>query len=62
VRRREFITFVGGAAVWPLAAQAQKPAMHVIGFVNIASAKDFGSQLSAFLKGLSEGGASRRVD
>ena len=57
MRRREFITIFGGAAVvWPLAASAQQTAMPVVGFVNFASAKNYTTQLAAFLKGLRETG------
>jgi putative ABC transport system substrate-binding protein len=57
MRRREFISLIGGvAATWPLAGQAQQPTLPVVGFVNIASAKDYAPQSSAFLKGLSEAG------
>ena len=57
MRRREFITILGGAAVvWPLTASAQQTALPVVGFVNAASAKNYTTQLAAFLKGLRETG------
>jgi putative tryptophan/tyrosine transport system substrate-binding protein len=57
MRRREFISFIGSiAATWPFAARAQQSAMPVIGFVSVASARDYAPLLSAFLKGLDEKG------
>src|SRR5262245_36636722 len=57
MRRREFIKAATASAVaWPLIARAQQSAKPVLGFVNVASAKNFARPLSAFLEGLGEAG------
>jgi putative tryptophan/tyrosine transport system substrate-binding protein len=57
MRRREFVTLLGGAAVaWPLAARAQQPAMPVIGFFGTRAPGDDPQLLAAFHQGLKETG------
>jgi len=55
MRRREFVTFLGGAAVtWPLAARAQQPAMPVVGFLSTRTAADSANAVAAFYSGMKE--------
>src|SRR5260370_91783 len=54
LRRREFITLVGGAAAWPLAARAQQPKMPVIGLMGSGSAAAQSHLTAAFLQRLRE--------
>jgi putative ABC transport system substrate-binding protein len=57
MRRREFITLLGGAtAGWPLAARGQQPAMPAVGFLNSASPEAFPDRLRAFHRGLKDAG------
>src|SRR5262245_9291697 len=56
VRRREFITRLGGAAAWPLAARAQEPAIPTIGYLGAGSPEASTNLVAAFRKGLSGAG------
>jgi putative ABC transport system substrate-binding protein len=56
MRRREFITVLGGATAWPLAARAQQPAMPVIGFLSAGTFEMNRDYVAAFHRGLADGG------
>ena len=56
MRRREFVTLIGGVAVWPLAARAQQPTMPVVGFLGGGSPQSDAFRVAAILQGLNEAG------
>ena len=56
LRRRQFITLLGGAAAWPFPAHAQQPTIAMVGFLDAASAGERSQAVAAFRKGLAESG------
>jgi len=56
MQRREFISLLGGATVWPLAARAQQSAMLVVGFLISSSLEAYGRDVNAFREALREAG------
>jgi putative ABC transport system substrate-binding protein len=56
LQRRQFVTLLGGAAAWPLAARAQQARMPVIGYLGTASAASTGIDLDGFRQGLADRG------
>jgi putative tryptophan/tyrosine transport system substrate-binding protein len=56
MRRREFITRLGGVAAWPLAARAQQAAMPVVGFLRSTPATGYAYTVDPFRQGLNDAG------
>src|SRR5499433_3559071 len=56
MNRREFITLIGGAAAWPLAARAQEAALPVVGYLNFGSPESDALRLTGLRRGLNETG------
>ena len=54
LRRREFVALLGGAAAWPLAVSAQRPAMPVIGLLQSGTPESQANNIATFRKGLNE--------
>src|SRR6516225_5031014 len=61
LNRRDFISLIGGASAWPLAARAEQP-MPVIGLLGSATAREWAPSVAAFLRGLSEAGFAEGRD
>jgi putative ABC transport system substrate-binding protein len=56
MRRRDFITLLGGAAAWPVTARAQQSAMPLIGWLGTETREDENSRVVPFQQGLKEAG------
>ena len=56
MKRRDFVTLLGGAVAWPLAARAQQANLPLLGFLGFTSPEAFSSEVAAFHRGLGEAG------